>query len=32
MHQNLERAADQFGDRVAIRSGDESWSFRDLDG
>ena len=32
MHERLERAADGFGDRVAIRSGDESWTFRDLDG
>ena len=32
MHEWLERAADGFGDRVAIRSGDEAWSFRDLDG
>ena len=31
MHECLERAADTFGDRVAIRSGDESWSFRELD-
>jgi acyl-CoA synthetase (AMP-forming)/AMP-acid ligase II len=32
MHTGLQRAADQFGDRVALRSGDESWSFRDLEG
>jgi long-chain acyl-CoA synthetase len=32
MHESLARAADRFGDRVALRSGDESWSFRDLDG
>ena len=32
MHARLEQAADRYGDRVAIRSGDESWSFRALDG
>ena len=32
MHECLERAADGFGDRVAIRSGDESWTFGDLEG
>ena len=32
MHECLERAADSFGDRVAIRSGDESWTFGDLEG
>ena len=32
MHESLERAALRFGDRVAIRSGDEHWSFRELDG
>jgi len=32
MHEALERSADRFGDRNAIRSGDERWSFRDLDG
>jgi long-chain acyl-CoA synthetase len=32
MHQALERAAHRFGDRDAIRSGDEHWSFRDLEG
>jgi long-chain acyl-CoA synthetase len=31
MHESLERAAHTFGDRAAIRSGDEAWSFRDLD-
>jgi len=32
MHEALERAAHLFGDRDAVRSGDERWSFRDLDG
>jgi acyl-CoA synthetase (AMP-forming)/AMP-acid ligase II len=32
MHGGLERAADRFGDRQALRAGDEKWSFRDLDG
>jgi acyl-CoA synthetase (AMP-forming)/AMP-acid ligase II len=32
MHHGLERAADRFGDRVAVRSGDASFTFRDLDG
>ncbi len=32
MHQALERAAHRFGDRAALHSGDEHWSFRDLDG
>ena len=32
MHRGLERAADRYGDRDAIRAGDERWSFRDLDG
>ena len=32
MHGGLERAADNFGDRDAVRAGDEAWSFRDLDG
>ncbi|HET6952301.1 MAG TPA: AMP-binding protein [Acidimicrobiales bacterium] len=32
MHHGLEQAADRFGDRVAVRADDESWSFRDLDG
>jgi len=31
MHDGLERAADRFGDRVAVRAGDEQWSFRELD-
>jgi len=32
MHRSLERAADRFGDRDAVRMGDERWSFDDLDG
>ena len=32
MHRGLERAADRYGDRDAVRRGDERWSFRDLDG
>jgi len=32
VHGGLERAADQYGDRDAIRAGDDRWSFRDLDG
>ncbi len=32
MHEALERAAHRFGDRDALRSGDEQWSFRDVDG
>jgi long-chain acyl-CoA synthetase len=32
MHEALQRAAHRFGDRDALRSGDEHWSFRDLDG
>ena len=32
MHESLERAALRFGDRAAIQSGDEHWSFRGLDG
>jgi acyl-CoA synthetase (AMP-forming)/AMP-acid ligase II len=32
MHDALRRAADRLGDRHAVRSGDECWSFRDLDG
>ncbi len=32
MHEALQRAARRFGDRDALRSGDERWSFRDLDG
>ncbi|HEY2429602.1 MAG TPA: class I adenylate-forming enzyme family protein [Acidimicrobiales bacterium] len=31
MHEGLERAAGRFGDRDAIRAGDDRWSFRDLD-
>jgi acyl-CoA synthetase (AMP-forming)/AMP-acid ligase II len=31
MHRALEQAADRFGDRDAVRAGEESWSFRDLD-
>ena len=32
MHTGLERAAERFGDRVALRSGEEDWSFRKLEG
>jgi long-chain acyl-CoA synthetase len=32
LHQGLERAADRFGERDAVRAGDDRWSFRDLDG
>src|SRR5262245_58451886 len=32
VHGGLERAADRYGDRVAVRAGDDRWSFRDLDG
>ena len=32
MHHRLERAADRFGDRDAVRMGDASWSFREVDG
>src|SRR4051794_35246545 len=32
MHHGLERAADRFGDRDFVRTGDERWSFADLDG
>jgi long-chain acyl-CoA synthetase len=32
MHHGLEQAAARFGDRDAVRAGDERWSFRDLDG
>ena len=32
MHRGLESAAHIFGDRVALRSGDESWTWRELDG
>ncbi len=31
MHHGLEQAAARFGDREAIRAGDQSWSFRELD-
>jgi acyl-CoA synthetase (AMP-forming)/AMP-acid ligase II len=31
LHRGLERAADEFGDRAAIRDGDDCWSFCDLD-
>lgn len=31
LHSGLEQAADRFGDHDAIRAGDQSWSFRDLD-
>ena len=31
MHRGLEAAAQRFGDRVAIRAGDESWTWRALD-
>ena len=32
MHHGLERAADRYGDRDAVRAGDDRWSFRELDG
>jgi long-chain acyl-CoA synthetase len=32
MHEALERAAHRFGDRDAIRCGDEHWSFHELEG
>src|SRR6478752_7549164 len=32
MHHGLEHAAASFGDRDAVRAGDDRWSFRDLDG
>ena len=32
LHEGLERAADRFGDRDAVRAGDDAWSFADLDG
>ncbi len=32
MHEALRRAAHRFGDRDALRCGDEHWSFQDLDG
>jgi acyl-CoA synthetase (AMP-forming)/AMP-acid ligase II len=31
MHGELERAADWFGERAAVRAGDAQWSFRELD-
>src|SRR5664279_5350380 len=31
LHQALERAADQFGDRDAVLAGDDRWSYRQLD-
>ena len=31
MHGNLTAAADRFGERDAVRAGDASWSFRELD-
>jgi acyl-CoA synthetase (AMP-forming)/AMP-acid ligase II len=31
MHEALQRAALRFGDRDAVRSGDQRWSYRDLD-
>ena len=32
MHHGLERAAARFGDRDAVRAGDDRWSFGELDG
>jgi long-chain acyl-CoA synthetase len=32
IHEGLERAADRFGWRDAVRAGDERWTFADLDG
>jgi long-chain acyl-CoA synthetase len=32
MHHGLGHAADRHGDRDAVRTGEERWSFRDLDG
>jgi long-chain acyl-CoA synthetase len=32
LHRGLERAAMRFGDREAVRAGDDRWTFRDLDG
>lgn len=32
MHDGLVRAAERFGDRDAVRVGDERWSYADLDG
>jgi acyl-CoA synthetase (AMP-forming)/AMP-acid ligase II len=31
MHRGLEQAADRFGDREALRAGDDRWSFVELD-
>src|SRR4051794_28470110 len=32
MHRALEQAAERFGDRAAVLAGEETWSFRELDG
>src|SRR6476619_6201130 len=32
MHHGLERAADRYRDRDAVRAGDDRWSFREIDG
>lgn len=32
MHHALEQAADRFGDHVAVRAGDEGWTFDELEG
>jgi acyl-CoA synthetase (AMP-forming)/AMP-acid ligase II len=32
MHGALERAADRFGEHPALRAGDATWSYRDVDG
>ena len=32
MHRGLERAADRVGERVALRAGDEQWTYAELDG
>ena len=31
LHHGLEHAAERFGDRVAVRAGEDAWSFRQLD-
>jgi long-chain acyl-CoA synthetase len=31
MHGELERAAERYGERAAVRAGEATWSFRDLD-
>ena len=31
LHQGLQRAAGRFGDRPAVRAGDDAWSFAELD-